>query len=461
MSTNEKLIKKIDRQAVVVIHGMGEQRPMDTLREFVSGVLKTLQEQNPTIEAGTTVRSKPDSVGDIYETVRLSMSGNRGRPVTDFYEFYWAHNMRDTKFSHTTSWLINLVRTRYKNIPDRLKSLYITVWSIIVIGVLAAVPVYYFCKSQFVSGWTALIPTIITATILPFFLSIIGGFFKSTFLSVAGDAARYFTPKPDNIGERSRIRQQGIAFLKKLHDLKEHEQVDRIIIVAHSLGSVVAYDLIRLLWEDYRKSHCSPLNVNQKALDNLDKYIKDVDANREEFDVDKFRALQSYAWHNQRCNGCNWAISDFITLGAAINAANYFIVSKVPYETLIDQRELPVCPPKRDPSNGIFAHHPSFYVVNGQKRSLNILHEGAPFAITRWTNIYYSSDFVGGPAHTVFGQGIIDKETKRKSPWIYPGGHTDYWNHDDELNKLAEIIYAMDLQNNALKTYEKKQAGND
>lgn len=82
-------MKKIDRQAVVIIHGMGEQRPMDTLRDFVNGVKWQMEQLDPAEKIGK-IRSKADSVGDIYETVRLSMESNykAKRPITDFYEFY-------------------------------------------------------------------------------------------------------------------------------------------------------------------------------------------------------------------------------------------------------------------------------------------------------------------------------------------------------------------------------------
>lgn len=205
---------KIERQAVVVIHGIGEQRPMDTLREFVTGIKQTL-EANDELEKASTVRSKPDSIGDIYETVRLSMDSTANRPITDFYEFYWAHNMRGTQFKYMGPWIVKLVGTKLSDVPDHLKKVWRTVW-----GLILVLPILFLAGflvwQYFVQP---LIPALILSGMGVCFLFIFG-FFKGKFLDIAGDAGRYFTPTPDNIMERSNIRRQGIAFLQKLHTTK-------------------------------------------------------------------------------------------------------------------------------------------------------------------------------------------------------------------------------------------------
>ena len=64
-------------QAVVVIHGMGEQRPMDTLRSFV----RTLWEQDPNVHApadptvglpAAEIWSKPDTRTGSLELRRIT-----------------------------------------------------------------------------------------------------------------------------------------------------------------------------------------------------------------------------------------------------------------------------------------------------------------------------------------------------------------------------------------------------
>lgn len=57
------------------------------------------------------------------------------------------------------------------------------------------------------------------------------------------DAARYLNAAPANIAERHAIRRDGIALLKKLHD--PASGYDQIVIVGHSLGSVIGYDMLK------------------------------------------------------------------------------------------------------------------------------------------------------------------------------------------------------------------------
>ena len=57
-----------------------------------------------------------------------------------------------------------------------------------------------------------------------------------------GDAARYFRASPGNVLVRREIRKQAVDTLDTLHNWGTY---DRIIVVAHSLGTVVAYDMLR------------------------------------------------------------------------------------------------------------------------------------------------------------------------------------------------------------------------
>lgn len=432
---------EIKRQAVIIIHGMGEQRPMESLRNFTNGVKQYLGQINAQ-EKKATLRSKVDSVGDIYETNRLSLEGvHEKRPPTDFYEFYWAHNMRNTKVEHMLAWLKKLVFTRVSVVPPRLRVLFYSIWSITALVVL--IVIYLFITNN-ISWVKTLIAAISSIALVSLLFSFVATFFKSIFLKYAGDAARYFTPVPDNVEERVKIRRQGIAFLKKLHELVGRQKPDRIIIVAHSLGSVVAYDLLKILWTEYDDSHAALKSFSQKKLEELNKFIKNQD-NWGEAELEKFRMLQFECWKEQRLLGNKWLISDFITLGAAINAADYFVLKTAGKEELIAQREWPVCPPCLDADDNSIFYHLNYQTSDLSKRSVKVLHHGAPFAVTRWTNIYYTSDFVGGSASRVFGQGVKDVPIKRKSLWFMPGGHTKYWDKMDANNAIKQIVEAMQL----------------
>ena len=86
-------------QAVVFIHGIGEQRPMDTLRGFVDAVL-------PEPESGEKYFSKPDRMSESFELRKLQ---DRSQPRTHFFEYYWAHKVKGTTMRHLVSWFSSLL----------------------------------------------------------------------------------------------------------------------------------------------------------------------------------------------------------------------------------------------------------------------------------------------------------------------------------------------------------------
>ena len=88
-----------DRTAVVLLHGIGEQRPMATLRGFVKGVFKN------------DGRSKPDPLSELFEVRRLDVRLADGALRLDCYELYWAHHMRSSTLTHIAKWLLRLFQT--------------------------------------------------------------------------------------------------------------------------------------------------------------------------------------------------------------------------------------------------------------------------------------------------------------------------------------------------------------
>jgi hypothetical protein len=363
------------------------------------------------------------------------MSATRNRPITDFYEFYWAHNMRDNKFADISSWLLKLLFTSSRKIPKRLISVWWTIWSLLVFTTVAAILTLLF------NGADKLKIFLSPIVILPAIYSMIVVFLKNSFLNSVGDAGRYFTPSPCNVGERSKIRQQGLSFLKKLHQRTGNEKYDRIIIVAHSLGTVLAYDLIRILWTEYHDSHGKPTAIDQSAIKEIELYSNGTS---EITNPNKFQTLQNLCWYQQKEIGSEWLISDFITLGSPLCNADYLIASNISIDDLREQREFPVCPPVADDKEKTIHYNSAPFETPSGKRTVKILHHAALFAVTRWTNIYFSSDYIGGPIQPMFGKGVRDMYIKRKSPWFYPGGHTHYWDIKSE-ESLRSIVNAMRL----------------
>src|SRR5438874_2205783 len=97
----------IGKTAVVIIHGVGEQQPMATVRSFVR------------LFAGAHFRSKPDRQSELFELRRLSTYAHDDAPAalygaiakipeyptdTVFYEYYWAFHYRDTSTAAVLRW---------------------------------------------------------------------------------------------------------------------------------------------------------------------------------------------------------------------------------------------------------------------------------------------------------------------------------------------------------------------
>jgi len=398
------------KQAVLLIHGIGEQKPMDTLRSFVDAVL-------PDTDTADKYWSKPDTLSANFELRRLS---SHRRQATDFYEYYWAHHVEGTKVSHLFGWVASLVIRRKIDVPDHLISL----WRL---SRLLTISIIALLLSGFVAGlnsdpWTPgwLIGSGIIMACQWFLVKYIG------------DAARYLSPSPENIGLRNKIRKEGIQILRKLHEKK----YDRIIVVGHSLGSVIGYDLISLLWHEYCDTHEKPKRMEQPAIIEVSEAGEALNT-EDSTTLESYRKAQKHLWFEQIEATNPWRVSDFITLGSPLAHAILLLArNRKDCERRIHQRELPTCPPVLDGKTYCYWRKPP-YNIDGLKISLAVLHHAAPFAVTRWTNIYFPAlgglfgDFVGGPLRTALGLGIRDIPVTT-SRWrglakFTPMSHTMYW----------------------------------
>ena len=123
------------KQAIILIHGVGEQVPMDTLRGFVEAVWTT---DPSVIGPGRTnqVWSKPDEISRNFELRRLTTAENTRGQRTDFFEYYWTDLMADTKLAQVAAWVWVLLLRSPRRIPGQLRGLWWAVW-VLGLGVLA------------------------------------------------------------------------------------------------------------------------------------------------------------------------------------------------------------------------------------------------------------------------------------------------------------------------------------
>jgi len=134
-----------------VIHGMGEQRPMDTIKAFVKAVWETEEVITANkLPHPTQVWSKPDVRTGSLELRRITTresiaSASFPRGVrTDFYELYWADLTAGSTWDQFTGWVRGLLLRPLSRVPPDVRLAWVVLWiaalAVVALAVLAAVP---------------------------------------------------------------------------------------------------------------------------------------------------------------------------------------------------------------------------------------------------------------------------------------------------------------------------------
>jgi hypothetical protein len=114
------------RTAILIVHGMGSQRPLHTARAFVEAIW--LEGKNPK-RSGRSVWIHPEQRGvDIDLPVIATNSTTYSDPQVDFHELYWAHLMSETRAIAVLLWLFELARKG----PALRRSIRALYWSVVV-----------------------------------------------------------------------------------------------------------------------------------------------------------------------------------------------------------------------------------------------------------------------------------------------------------------------------------------
>lgn len=409
----------IKRQAVVIMHGMGEQKPMDTLRAFVKTIAPEIRNAH---EGTRKVFNKPDNISESFELRRFTSNKHGDSHKTDYFEYYWANKVSGKTIGDIIRWFVAILLRMPNNVPLRVRWIYYSIWFLILLAL-------FFFVAFSLSLWSfPFFEKIIIYLSNPYILGIYGLIataFSTVVINYLGDVVCYTNASPKNINEREEIRKKGIELLQKLLSKKEKDgsnSYDRVVIVGHSLGTVIAYDLIKFLWSRYNEN----LNLKKKLIVEIEEASKELSEGR--LSVEAFQEVQSKIWQSQYHNPDSWRISDFITLGSPIAISDLLLAdSRVDLFEKQKDREFPTCPPTPEKSDEFHFNE-------------NILHHAALFALTKWTNICFKKDFVGGKIE-VFGKGIInyfessDKSLRNVIPFV---AHTKYW--DFKEIKMIDLI---------------------
>ena len=480
---------RADMQAVVVIHGMGEQIPMDTIKGFVNAVWQT----DGAVTANglpnpTEVWSKPDARTDSLELRRITTRESISSPPefphgvrTDFYELYWADLTAGATWDSLKAWVRGLLLRPLRRVPRGVRLAWLLLWllslAVVMLALLAIIPS---------SVWerTPLSPLAKYQWAIAALAVLITGLVHRMGTSTFGRVVRYTQANPDNIAARAAVRDRGLKLLRALHEGPPYK---RIIIVAHSLGTMLAHDLLSYFWAEREPARTITEGTPEfSALATLEYAAADLmDAPADRTKVNNyFRAQRQFrrllgdrpapSLPNQP--DPRWLISDLVTFGSPLTHAEFLIATDhSDLEARKAMRELPQSPPYRefvDPNVLRRAESTKVMPISNPPERTRLmsypmvnrantwmLHHAAPFAAVRWTNVFdpailvFFGDVIGGPLAPVFGPAIVDIDLRAlrngRQSWTFT--HTKYWDLD-EPTRIAACRGAVNLLDREMPT---------
>lgn len=451
------------RTAVVVVHGMGEHRPLETLNGFIDAGL-------PSVGGARRFYSRPDGVTDSYESRRYlapRQPEHGANPElyaqTEFFEYHWAYLMQGNELGDLWSTVRKFLLLRAGYVPSGLLVVWVVAWLLIAVGVWAFVwgplshldlaegPIIEVVAEVLLGGGLA---AILVAWLVT-------GPLKRWVTSSFVDVVRYLDTSPRSYAVRRDIR---AGIIKLLDGLTNSDRYDRIVIVAHSLGSYIAYDAISYLWGQYNIRYARPPDQDGQApegLAELEAAASELVAKKgtpaEDAARDRFRNAQRELWIDLRQDGNPWLITDLITFGSPMYFADrLYTRDYADFARRVKRWELPTCPPQDEGADYNNVNDSDLWFSWKHESGRRMLYHGAPFAVTRWTNMWFPAhagflgDWFGGPLAPLYGPGITDialQGNRTRSRW--PAlAHAKYFSFPDDLSAASvttKLREAMDL----------------
>ncbi|QJW36747.1 hypothetical protein [Cellulosimicrobium protaetiae] len=443
---------------------MGEQRPGGTLEQF-SDFLGPERSSRPDVASGTY-----DGRYTIFPAPDRDPGANGSadaRVQTDVYEYHWSHLMQGNRlddlwptvrrvlFPVSGTWwralallllaavagavvwqeypvggpeprwvgyaalgaaLVLLLAVLWRWVPPNLRGLWVLLWGVIVGGAWLVAWLVVDRADELGAGLE-------TGGALAAVVAVVGGGAAVTFIvafvvtrvlpswltASFVDVVRYVDTSPRSYAVRTEIRKGMVDLLERLHTETSGDEprYHRIVVLGHSLGSFIAYDGIRALWV-LRRAHLTVPVAHQDVLARVTHAARRLDDGGE--DAAEFRSGQRDLWE---VLDSRWRITDFVSFGSPLTFAHMLVTrDERTFERWCRDRVLVTSPPVPDDATpGV-----PFRLTRKQRdtSTVGVLHESAPFAVVRWTNLYYRArmsffgDWFGGPLARRFGRGVLD-----------------------------------------------------
>jgi len=339
-------------------------------------------------------------------------------------------------------WARRVFFTGLLTAPRRLRWIYALAVGLAVLSAAAIVVLLFTPVGHAISVGA---PRIAVQVIAPVLLGVASGWL----ITSLGDLARYTDDHPDNIDMRQAIRQRLVGLLDKLHD---DGRYNRIIVIGHSLGGIVAYDALRLLWAKRTGGDTGDIpgqaddHAVAQAAARLTPPGEATPADRKAFCAQQYALYEDLRERRipvqkvvkgepQTVDRPAWLVTDLVTLGSPIAYPGLLLADghDDEFRELIGERQLPTCPPQEVNGSGSgYRYQPT--TGNTCLR----YHHGAMFAAVRWTNVFASPDFAGGPiTGDTLGAGVINKELPGGWPII---SHSRYWKNTKSRKIIESVL---------------------
>lgn len=401
--------------AILVVHGIGNQLPMETIDQFGKGLVKQLKAcyerttgqsffEHFVVEHVIVNKKADEGARDWFDNVvRIRKRDDLTAPAIDIYEYYWAYYTEGkADWSDINQWLQGVVKGAdkfYKRNMDFAKAA----------GDRSLLTYYqgqtnwkYFLFirliAQVVVGGRLLIDFIVKLlSLVPVLGSLIGSFVsnyitreKNAIANILGDVIVYNVTdtKSKYYAVRREILDGAVRAIKFLLEKKksvaeavqcfEQDAYPSVIVAGHSLGSQVSYDAL----------------------------------NRINFLINK---------NGIKCRSVGDKLKGFVTFGCPLDKIAFFLRENIPDEQFVRQQLLNnfLGFKQKDWNAGVVQPEDFFQIENTLVKNLEQV---------KWRNYYDEKDYVSGNLDYYSGLTNIDCQFDRKGFFAFT--HGDYWTCD-------------------------------